>query len=806
MSEMDIILMKLKSDYLNAYGGLVSGLAVPHPVGIANSATLQIDGQEKPRSDAPLGVTQLFRGPYPLRAHPMSSFQPYRPTHSMRQPNLRLPAVSILTLCSILLLAFASLAKATSQYSIQVGLGNLTVGESLGHGGAIVILRPSPGDHFWYRLPHRVEVVGELPPGIELQQKGAGFHDLARFVGAPTRAGTYSVNIQATMADGLKTNSANVTFFIEDPKLRTYNVQTWGAERLLAGVAVSNAGFMLVNSEHGLLRAPLVANASGLPGGVAISWNGQGAYPLSGIPSVPGEYPVKVEFRWPDDGSLAASSQFTVQVFPDDESVMEYRLTLLSMQPLRQGVTYADYGFQAPWFYVEDQFGRRSEGAFTYEASGLPEGMSFSAQGFLVGRPRAAGTYEISLQVTLPNRAKTNTQTLTLQVRPSLSLAQYAGIYDCNIERSETLNGNLGGRLRFTISDGGQVSGFLIHNDRRFPFTSRAVVYDESSDEWTITTPNADLIVRGNFLEESDYSIDENTPFIRFYGLASQSDESVAVPGSTSPGAVSVNGWRAVMRSTASPSPYAGTQPVNIMFVSNEETVQKSDFGGAGFMAMNVSAAGNATITVWAADGSAPVSFATTIVESSIGAFIPAYAIIRNSSGPSSLMGELFLNVEGEAAGQLSWFQRPSNRGAFPEGIDLITYEGVIGSRHASQPQGLNSLGLEQSITDAQIDLIGEEVPVGNEVNLSLNRSKMLATPAAGQAVSQVRLNYQARSGVVTGTMLLGQPGSRRARTVTFRGMRSADGQSLLGHFTVPRAANAKRTSAGMMKISAKNQ
>jgi hypothetical protein len=711
---------------------------------------------------------------------------------SVAPSQLSLRQISLVTLLIANLLSWGvAPIHAAPQYNIQVGLGTLSVGEPLSYEGMIVILRPSPGDNFWYRLPHRVEVVGDLPPGIELVQKGAGFHDLARFAGTPTRAGTYTVQVSATMADGLKTNSITATFFIEDPKQREYSVQSWGAERLLAGVEIGNAGLQVI-SPYRVLRAATKVNISGLPEGVELIFHGDGYYMLTGTPMTAGTYPTSVEFRWPDDNALIASSQFTVQVLPDDESARNYQLTLISLWPLRQGVSYSDHGYQAPWFYVEDQFGRRSEGPFTCEASGLPEGMSFSAQGYLVGRPQQAGNFEISLQVTLPNGAKTNTQSLSLQVRPSLTLEQYAGVYDCNIERSETLNGNMGGRLRFNITAGGQISGFLVHQGRRFPFASSAVKFDEGADQWVISPPNSGLQLSGNFDEQRDYSVAENSPFIRFAGQASAGED-----------AVSLAGCRATARSAASPSPYASAQPVNILFVPRDEAGQQGDFGGAGFMSMTVSVAGNATITVWAADGSAPVSLATTLTESSIGAFIPVYALLSNSSGFSALMGELFLNTDGDAAGQLTWQQRASNRGAFPEGIELISYEGVIGSRHVTQPQGLNLMGLEQSIADAQLDLMGDEVPSGSEASLSLRSSQILAVPAE-QQVSQVKLSYNARSGMVTGSMVLRQSSGKRGRSVTFRGMRAPDGKSILGHYTVPEAANMKRSSAGMMKISAK--
>jgi hypothetical protein len=57
---------------------------------------------------------------------------------------------------------------------------------------------------------------------------------------------------------------------------------------------------------------------------------------------------------------------------------------------------------------------------------------------------------------------------------------------------------------------------------------------------------------------------------------------------------------------------------------------------------------------------------------------------------------------------------------------------------------------------------------------------------------------------MVTGSMVLGQSRGKRGRSVTFRGMRAPDGKSIMGHYTVPEVANIRRSSAGMMKISAK--
>jgi hypothetical protein len=106
---------------------------------------------------------------------------------SVAPSQLSLRQISLVTLLIANLLSWGvAPIHAAPQYNIQVGLGTLSVGEPLSYEGMIVILRPSPGDNFWYRLPHRVEVLGDLPPGIELVQKGAGFQEHQR-VRAPIR-------------------------------------------------------------------------------------------------------------------------------------------------------------------------------------------------------------------------------------------------------------------------------------------------------------------------------------------------------------------------------------------------------------------------------------------------------------------------------------------------------------------------------------------------------------------------------------------------------------------------------------------
>ena len=201
----------------------------------------------------------------------------------------------------------------------------------------IIVLRPSPGDNFWYRLPHTVQVTGDLPPGIRLKQKGSGFHDLAHFAGTPTQAGQFTVQLQATMADGLTTTQESVTFSITDPRDEIYTAQTWGLSRFREGLQVGNAGAFLVSQSQSLLKAPTNVQATGLPAGVTVAASGSpGYYSIQGAPEVAGRFSVKLAFLWPD-GALIAETTVDLEVLPADYKPQQ-TLSVIVPGPVRKNV------------------------------------------------------------------------------------------------------------------------------------------------------------------------------------------------------------------------------------------------------------------------------------------------------------------------------------------------------------------------------------------------------------------------------------------------------------------------------------
>ena len=684
--------------------------------------------------------------------------------------------------------------RAAPVYRLQTSLSasGFKVGEEIpSWESLIIVLRPSPGDNFWYRLPHTVQVTGDLPPGIRLEQKGAGFHELAHFAGTPTQAGQFTVQVQATMADGLTTTQEAVTFIITDPRDESYTVQTWGLTRFRQGQQVVNAGAFLVSQWQSLLKAPAQVQVTGLPAGLTVGESGSaGYYYIQGTPEQTGKFPVKLAFSWPDGAPIAETS-VDLEVLPADYKPQQ-TLSVVVLGPIREKVAYAPHGYRAPFLYVEDEFGARSSEQLTITATGLPAGLSIDSQepgsGFVVGRPTETGIFATTFRATLPDGTVTNEVVASIEVLPAIPFTDLAGTYDSVVDRSESLNGNNGGRLRFTLTRGGQATGFLIHNLVRYPFSSAAVTLDPDTGDVTITPPGAGVTVSGSIALSDGYSSDSGQPYFTFYGEVTNASGSAAV-----------NGARATDRSAAGPSPYASDKTINLVFV-NDGNAPAGQPSGAGFLAASIDAVGNVTLTVWAPDGSAPVSLATTLSETSFGATFPVYFILPNSSGSSTLSGQIFINADGDAAGELTWYQSATNRGSFPDGISLVEYAGVIGSRHTPEPAGLNLLGLEESITTAELDLIGEDVPAEPEVALTVQRASM--TVASSAKVRGMKMKFDKKTGILTGSLTLPPTRTSRARAVTFRGVRTPKGTGIIGHFTVPSSTNATRRVGGTLKIS----
>lgn len=697
-------------------------------------------------------------------------------------------------------------------YELSVQLPRLRVGTPIPDYSFVTILRPSPGDDYWYRLPHTLSVKGALPEGVQLVQKGPSFHDLARFSGTPTRAGSYPVTLQATMADGAKSKEVPVVIDVSEGDSPSYTyLFTYGRTRFIAGESLNDSSYASVVTDLGPIPTNSLSEVYslkviGLPTGAEfVSPRGDGNFLLSGSINEPGLYPVTLQWG-PKEGAPLAEASTTLQVL-DKDYVPTKRVVVKSLgRSLRQSDLYEAGGFATPLIHIEDDLGRKTESSYTLIAEGLPKGLMVSSNSpethpSIVGRALESGTFTFRIKAVFEDGTESESEESTLEVEPAFSLSDMAGTYDCLIDRSDRLNRGNGGRLVATLSRNGSVSGFLVNDFKRFPFTSKDTQLNRETNELTINPPSSGVVIRGTLSEDiQGYSSPSRRMFV-LIGTVSLADDAEILAACSGMGAPQVP--------KGVTSAYSSPHPVNLMAIKGSPF--SSEFGetsgptGIGFSSLRISPTGIVTATVWAADGSAPATCSARLCETQdLGARFNAFFTLRNSSGQSALAGNLFINAEGDAAGQLQWYQNASNRGAFPDGIPLVNYEGVIGSRMVPQPAGLNLDGFEEGLRTAELDFIGTDGAEEDTLQLNIKAQSFQAAANAadeGLIASKTRLRYSPKTGLLTGSLTWKDSTTNEVRPVTFRAMRAPDGSSLMGHFTVPSQAGKSKLEAGEVRI-----
>lgn len=727
--------------------------------------------------------------------------------------------------------------KAQKTYLLEAALyPGLQVGRKIeNYETRIVINRPSPGDDYWYRLPYTISVVGgQLPEGLSLLQNTGNNGTLACFQGTPTKAGTYPVTLRGTMADGIVTADLEVQLVVgEAQPVKNIGIYINPQQKFSVGKALDSYVAFYDRDTGGRANlSQFVVKLSGLPPGTSYT-EGEGFLSITGTPTEVGNYVISAE-AIAKDGSVLGSQTSTLEIVPEDYKSARTLLNGIYGSDLRQFVKLGNDSYRYGSLKVRDELGG-SIGNFSIEAQGLPPGLSFYAPWgaengyYFKGAPKEAGTFNVTAHAVFEDGSTTPDVTFSLQVVPAPQEGiAYSGNYDALVERTEA-NENNGGVLSLALTAKGAASGFLLHNFVKYPFASANVVLDKESGDIEITPPKAGVVFKGTLQEDDQgYSTPEN-PVFHIAGTLEKDANNVAY----------VYGFRATVRSAKDPSPYADTAPINLMVVNDPFGNQDKDAAGnpidkpilAGgtqvdpvsqptgisFSALRVSPTGVVTATVWAADGSAPVTVATRLTESASGARFCTYFPIANSSGKSSLIGSNFVNTDGDAAGTFSWFKNASNTGtSYPGGIALQEYAGVIGARFVVQPNGLNLFGLEESIANAELDLIGADLGEDVEVPLTMSAKAIKPVaqtvvpkaaaapkePATGSAVAKVaaapvasgvNVRYDGKTGMVTGSVNVKGQGASKARTANFRGMLAPDGESVMGHFTIPSADPKKK-------------
>jgi hypothetical protein len=213
--------------------------------------------------------------------------------------------------------------------------------------------------------------------GSGLYPAGPGY-DMASGLGSP-------------QGDQLAANICDPQVAVGDP----------GPQRTVIGLGVS----MTVSASDSA-GYPLTFSASGLPPGMAISSAGT----ISGAPTAAGSYTVTV--RAADSRNRSGGTTFTWTVDPVAVGVVN--------PGNRSGRVGKPFSLQMAAF---DNNG----GALAYGASGLPRGLTITANGLIGGKPSSPGRFSVT--VTARTGAASGSASFTLTIAgPTVSRASLTGI------------------------------------------------------------------------------------------------------------------------------------------------------------------------------------------------------------------------------------------------------------------------------------------------------------------------------------------------------------------------------------------
>jgi hypothetical protein len=212
--------------------------------------------------------------------------------------------------------------------------------------------------------------------------------------GTPTAAGTYTVSVTVTDSSGTKA-TGNFSVLVNPSTLK---VTTSG----LPGGALTASYSASLTATGG--TPPYTWTAGGLPPGITVSSSGV----LSGTPTSPGPFTVTVTVKDSTGVSISASLPLTISAAP-------VKITTTGISPPTLGTAFS-LAFGA------------TGGAppYTWTATGLPAGVTFSSTGTLSGTLGAVGSSSITVTVT-DSTGMTASETLTLTVAlpaaPALTIA-----------------------------------------------------------------------------------------------------------------------------------------------------------------------------------------------------------------------------------------------------------------------------------------------------------------------------------------------------------------------------------------------
>lgn len=324
------------------------------------------------------------------------------------------------------------------------------------------------------------------------------------------------------------------------------------------------------------------------------------------------------EIKGPADNAVIGSG-FDLRVFSDGPQFSPFSFA--------DATIFATYEFAVPF--------NRDDRSFTpslVTAEGLPPGLTIdSVTGVISGRPTAIRKGGYTVTVTASNSYGSVAQTAILNVN---DLSQtLAGVWTGVLNRGGGFDGNLGGRVDFSVTSMASYSGKLFVGGVSYGFKG---VLEVGGDD--TSTVNIEIPRKGN---------PDPAPLTLTLNL--EGDEIVG--GSVTDGDTScevLGGWRLTWGTKAPAQPataYLGYHTLGLALAEDSGLIGNSDVPqGSGYAAFTATANGKLKIAGRMPDGEA-VTVATVLgPNGEVGLFQPMYKALKPGG---SLVGTLHLNDEG---------------------------------------------------------------------------------------------------------------------------------------------------------------
>jgi hypothetical protein len=312
-----------------------------------------------------------------------------------------------------------------------------------------------------------------------------------------------------------------------------------------------------------------------------------------------------------------------------------------------------------------------------FSASGLPKGVTINSKtGLISGRPSVAKKYSVTITASNDKGSSKVTEEIEIKVFPERLAGSYTGI----IPRHAGLNGDLGGRLDFTLSSLGSLSGKMILGAHALTINGSVDLDPAGVVLPKVTLTLARPVTGAPALHPVtlEASIDTAADKLRFTADSRlHADTDV----------VNVTGWSLPWKKIGNPAnAFTGFYTLALEIPQDQQNTVTIPQGN-GFAAFTLSTDGKTKITGRTADGTAFTCSTHLSQNADLGLFATLYG---NSPTPGSLLGP-FRILSGETAsdadntlsGQWTWSRpdrRPKAGSTYPEGFAPVTLDLLGGS------------------------------------------------------------------------------------------------------------------------------